>query len=159
MGAMASQITSIKIVYSAVYSGADQRKHQSSTSMAFVTGEFSAQRASNAENVSIWRRHHANLIFRMPLCLDQWFDFKFYTSWRVEWSSNRLFPEQLLHAYIKESIKALNHSPSVREPTNEWWFSFIRASNTENVSMSRHHHSTTKQICTTGYIFPFTIYL
>ena len=38
MGAMASQITSLTIVYSTVYSGADQRKHQSSTSLAFVWG-------------------------------------------------------------------------------------------------------------------------
>ena len=38
MGAMASQITSLTIVYSTVYSGADQRKHQSSTPMAFVRG-------------------------------------------------------------------------------------------------------------------------
>ena len=38
MGAMASQITSITIVYSTVYSGADQRKHQSSASLAFVPG-------------------------------------------------------------------------------------------------------------------------
>ena len=38
MGAMASQITSLTIVYSTVYSGADQRKHQSSTSLAFVQG-------------------------------------------------------------------------------------------------------------------------
>ena len=38
MGAMASQITSLTIVYSTVYSGADQRKHQSSTSLAFVRG-------------------------------------------------------------------------------------------------------------------------
>ena len=38
MGAMASQITSLTIVYSAVYSGADQRKHQSSTSLAYVRG-------------------------------------------------------------------------------------------------------------------------
>ena len=37
-GAMASQITSLTIVYSIVYSGADQRKHQSSTSLAFVRG-------------------------------------------------------------------------------------------------------------------------
>ena len=35
-GAMASQLTSLTIVYSAVYSGADQRKHQSSASLAFV---------------------------------------------------------------------------------------------------------------------------
>ena len=38
MGAMASQITSLTIVYSIVYLGADQRKHQSSASLAFVWG-------------------------------------------------------------------------------------------------------------------------
>ena len=35
---MASQITSLTIVYSTVYSGADERKHQSSASLAFVRG-------------------------------------------------------------------------------------------------------------------------
>ena len=66
MGAIASQITSPTIVYSTVYSDADQRKHQSSASLAFVrghspgTGEFSAQMANNAEKVSIWWRHHVN---------------------------------------------------------------------------------------------------
>ena len=38
MGAMASQITSLTIVYSNVYAGADQRKHQSSASLVFVRG-------------------------------------------------------------------------------------------------------------------------
>ena len=38
MSPMASQITSLGIVYSTVYSGADQRKHQSSASLAFVWG-------------------------------------------------------------------------------------------------------------------------
>ena len=36
MDAIASQITSLTIVYSTVYSDADQRKHQSSASLAFV---------------------------------------------------------------------------------------------------------------------------
>ena len=36
MSAMAFQITSLTIVYSDVYSGADQRKHQSSASLVFV---------------------------------------------------------------------------------------------------------------------------
>ena len=64
MSAMASQITSLTIVCATVYSGVDQRKEKSSASLAFyagdspVTGEFPAQRASNAENVSIWWRHH-----------------------------------------------------------------------------------------------------
>ena len=35
---MASKITSLTIVYSIVYSGANQRKHQSSLSLAFVRG-------------------------------------------------------------------------------------------------------------------------
>ena len=51
MSVMSSEITSLTIVCSTVNSGADQRKHKSS-------GEFSAQRSSNAENVSIWWRHH-----------------------------------------------------------------------------------------------------
>ena len=38
MTKMASQITSLTIVYSTVYSGADQSKHQSSASLAFVWG-------------------------------------------------------------------------------------------------------------------------
>ena len=38
MGVMTSLITSLTIVYSTVYSDADQRKHQSSASLAFVWG-------------------------------------------------------------------------------------------------------------------------
>ena len=38
MSLMASHITSLTIVYSTVYSGVDQRKHQSSASLAFVRG-------------------------------------------------------------------------------------------------------------------------
>ena len=37
-GAIASQITSLMIVFLTVYSDADQRKHQSSVSLAFVRG-------------------------------------------------------------------------------------------------------------------------
>ena len=38
MGRIASQITSLTIVYTTVYSGADQSKHQSFASLAFVWG-------------------------------------------------------------------------------------------------------------------------
>ena len=77
MGAIASQITSLTIVYSIVYSDADQRKHQSSASLAFVWGihrgpvnsplkwpvtrkmfPFDDVIMSYAKNVSIWWRHH-----------------------------------------------------------------------------------------------------
>ena len=40
MSILPSQITSLAIVYSTVYSGGDQRKHQSSMSMAFVRGIY-----------------------------------------------------------------------------------------------------------------------
>ena len=74
MGTMTSQITSLTIVYSTVCSGADQRKHQSSASLAFVrgihrgTGEFPAQIGSNAESVSIWWRYHAIRCFATVIC-------------------------------------------------------------------------------------------
>ena len=64
----ASQITSLTTVYSIVYSCADQRKHQSTASLAFVSGihrwpvNSPAQRASNAENVSIWWRHYVQCL-------------------------------------------------------------------------------------------------
>ena len=38
MGTVASQITSLTIVYSTIYCDTDQRKHQSSASLAFVWG-------------------------------------------------------------------------------------------------------------------------
>ena len=66
MGAMASRITSLTIVYPTIYSGAYQMKHQDLASLTFVRGihqspgEFPAQMASNAENVSIWWRHHVS---------------------------------------------------------------------------------------------------
>ena len=62
--AMASQITGVSSDYSTDSSAADQRKHQSSALLAFVTGihrwpvKSPAQRASNANNVCILLRHH-----------------------------------------------------------------------------------------------------
>ena len=63
MGAMPSQITSFIIVYLTVYSGADQGRKTKLCATGLcegnspVTGEFLAQRASNAENASFWWRH------------------------------------------------------------------------------------------------------
>ena len=50
MSVMASQITGLTIVYSTVYSGADQRKHQTSVSLALLgelTGDRRIPRAKN----------------------------------------------------------------------------------------------------------------
>ena len=40
VGVMVSEITNLTFVYSTVYSGTDQRKHQSSASLAFVQGIY-----------------------------------------------------------------------------------------------------------------------
>ena len=64
MSAAASQITSVSIVCATVGSGADQNKTSKLRVTGLcawnspVTGEFPAQMASNAENVSIGWRHH-----------------------------------------------------------------------------------------------------
>ena len=70
MSLIASQITNLTIVYSTVYSDADQWKHQTYAPLTFVQGIHRDQwlprtRASNAENVSIWWRHHATIVFPM----------------------------------------------------------------------------------------------
>ena len=64
MGAIASQLTSLTIVYSTVYSDADKRILKRCVTCLCAgnspgTGEFPAQMASYAENVSIWWRHNA----------------------------------------------------------------------------------------------------
>ena len=65
MSAMTSQIADVLIVYSAVCSNRSKKTSKLRVTglcegNSPVTGEFPAQRASNAENVSIWWRHHAN---------------------------------------------------------------------------------------------------
>ena len=62
MGAIASQVTSLTNVYSTVYSDAKKTSKLSVTGLCAGNspgaGEFPAEMASYAENVSIWWRHH-----------------------------------------------------------------------------------------------------
>ena len=80
---MASQITSLTIVYSIVYSRRRSKKTSKLRVIGLcegnspVTGEFPAQMASNAKNVSTWWRHHGDLYIQY-ICL-------FSTSWK-QWS-------------------------------------------------------------------------
>ena len=54
MGAMASQITSLIIVYPTVYSGAEQTQTKQNKKPVNAPQKM----ASSAENDSIWWRHH-----------------------------------------------------------------------------------------------------
>ena len=71
MGSIASQITSLTIVFSSFYSDADQRKHQSSPSLASVRG-IPTEMASNAENLSVWWRHYDAFNNLMYLLCTEW---------------------------------------------------------------------------------------
>ena len=63
MSTVASQITSLMVVYSIVYSGGSKKTSKLRVTglcagISLVTGEFPVQRASDAENAFIWWRHH-----------------------------------------------------------------------------------------------------
>ena len=75
MTEMASQITSLTIVYSNSLFGGRSKKNSKlhvtvhCAGNSPVTGEFPAQMASNAENVSIWLRHHSKVVYHLIILL------------------------------------------------------------------------------------------
>ena len=58
MDAMASQITSLTMVHSTVYLGADQRQHQSSASLTFVRGIHRWPVNSSHKGPVTWKCFH-----------------------------------------------------------------------------------------------------
>ena len=70
MSAMASQITSVSIVCPTLGSGAELRVTGSCVGNSLVTSEFSAQKASNAENVYIWWLHHDGSCWALQTTFD-----------------------------------------------------------------------------------------
>ena len=73
MGAIASQITSLATVYSIVYSDADQRKHQSSASLAFVRGIHRGP-VSSPHKWPVTRKMFAfDDVIMFHTCLHNWF--------------------------------------------------------------------------------------
>ena len=81
MGAMASQITGVSM-FAQPFFGCRSKKTSKPCDTGLcegnspVTGEFPSQKASNAENVSIWWRHHgkpvrAGYFEKRNLCINQ----------------------------------------------------------------------------------------
>ena len=96
MTTMASQITSHAVVFSIVYSDADQRKHQSSASLAFVRGDG-------------W----------IPRTKGQWRE-KCFHLMKLSWATNTGPPFMLIEMYmyvysfsILNSKFAFKHNPRV----------------------------------------------
>ena len=128
MTTIGSQITSLTVVYTTVYSDVDQSKHQSSAHWPLCgeftgTGEFPAQMASYAENVSIWWRHHV-------LC--HWVDI----------IHNRLpsYKPNNYNYYDKTSVRfALTNDTPYLALTCELWGVFRELYKENNRDISRSH--------------------
>ena len=84
MGAIASQITSLTIVYSTVYSDADQRKHQSSASLAFVRGIHQGP-VNSLHKLPVTQKmfpfDDVVMINKMIPMVPNWNQFKLTTTW------------------------------------------------------------------------------
>ena len=100
MSATASQITNLTIVYSTVYSGADQRKHQSSASLAFVRGIHRSPVDSPHKGLVTrkcfisWRHHDYALIIVLSI------DEVLYRRWLYRYSFDTCF----LWARIRQRV-------------------------------------------------------
>ena len=91
ISAMASQITGVSIVWSTLWSGADQRKHQRSASLAFVKGiqrwqgnsphkRLVTRKMVPFDNV-IMSIHKYHSLFSQWWCFSKCFDFRTLSSW------------------------------------------------------------------------------
>ena len=126
MRAMASQITSLMIVYSTIYSGADQRKHQGSACVTGlcegnspVTGEFPSQRASNMENASLWWCHHEILerLQKKRKNVDRW---TMYNGWTMDGSASHKLC-WLCQQRSWKSCSSYCHQMSIHCSVIYWW--------------------------------------
>ena len=127
MGAIASQITSLTIVYSTFYSGADQSKHQSSASLAFVWGIRRGPVNSphkwpvTQEKVSIWWRRHVaisckSFYYRCPIPVNP--SFVLHATFRN--GSPFCWPSNKLEHYWRKDDKGANQSQHPKE-TNAFY--------------------------------------
>ena len=106
MSAIASQITSLASVYSTVYSGADQRKHQSSASLAFVRKIHRWRvnsRTKSHNNGKIFPSDDVIMEKDTPLAGDlRYHDVHFMSvSWRVMcWAQRKSWLDYRMHCHV-----------------------------------------------------------
>ena len=105
MGTMTSQITSLAIVCSTVNSGADQRKHQSSASLAFVRGIHRSP-VNSPHKGPVMRRTFPFDDIIMWLSPEQFYR---YPSWLLHrhWGNLTIPNEAKLKIYVKINMNHL----------------------------------------------------
>ena len=125
------------MVYSSVYSGADQfiqpfiQAQVKETSTLHVTGlcggsspvtdEFPPQMASNAENASIWWRHHADSFLSMATYNILWL--QFFPEFRIEQNS--------CVGCRKQTVSEGYPTPT---PLNSWYFTSVNGLKRKTIS-------------------------
>ena len=125
---MVIQITDVSIVYFTVCSGADKKKTSKLRVTGLceenspVTGEFPSQGASNAENISIWWRHHDTLHHQQSGTTSFIQDSNMFNKWHLQqlsWylieylpskytnSQNEISPQQI-YKFTEQNISPAN---------------------------------------------------
>ena len=147
MGTIASQITSLTIVYTTVYSDADQSNHQSSASLAFVWGIHRGRWIPRTKGQLRGKCFHLMTSSWFALCcVLLWLDSGNHCSDVImstkasQITGSWWFAQPFVQAQIQENIKALRHCPLWGESTGDRWFPSQRASDGENVSIWWRHH-------------------
>ena len=121
------------------------------------TGEFPAQRTSNAEKASIWWRHHATLHLQLPLKLGQGWGIAPHTKYITDGVSNHQPHHCLLNRLFRRTSKKTSklrvtglcvaNSPVTGE------FPAQMAGNAGNVSIWWRHHA----IDVITYLMPISV--
>ena len=152
MSLTAPQINSLMIVYSTVYSDADQRKHQSSTSLAFVRGIHRGP-VNSPHKGPVTRKMFPfdDIITKIFVLIDLTYVTIFHraSSSSLQWHNNGrhgvsklpaspFFTKPFVQAQIKENIKG--NWAFWAEFTGDRWIPLTKSSNAENVSIWRRLH-------------------
>ena len=131
---MASKITSLTIVYLTVYSRGRSKKTSKlrvtglCEGISPVTSEFPAQSAINAENVSIWWRHHVHVTcaYRRRCSLprmDKWsamWRFAGFLRYTAYWTSFGVVVCELVWSWIWRNKSQREHQDS-NVKQKHWW--------------------------------------
>ena len=116
MNSMASQITSLTFIRAQIKENIKAPRHWPLCGKFTGTGEFPVRRASNAENVSIWWRHH-DIFVPLP-CYSRSISSKIMPTWKKVESWN--FQESYLDAHLTPWCK-VPLTPWCKVPLTPWW--------------------------------------
>ena len=117
MSTVACQITSLTVVYSTVYPGADQRKHQSSASLAFVRG-IHRWPVNSSHNGPVMRKMSPfdDVIMTIGNCdhFNRWF----HAPGRICYQHINVTKPSRHQSVVSEPVHATNYDACEHDPKN-----------------------------------------